>query len=67
MAQLVEYGFEELLVETHWSHCVMSLNRTLICCLVLVRPRKTGNRPKIKYQHKQMNKTDYFLDMLDLR
>ena len=28
--------------ETHWRHCVMSLSKTLILCLVLVQPMKTG-------------------------
>ena len=27
--------------EPHWSHCIVSLSKTLNLCLVLVQPRKT--------------------------
>ena len=39
---LIRLGIEGLLVQTHWSHCVVSLSKTLIRCLVLpVHPRKS--------------------------
>ena len=31
--------------ETHRSHCVVSLSKTFILCLVLVQPRKTRKSP----------------------
>ena len=33
--------YRKILTQGQWSHCVESL----ICCLVLIKPRKTGNCP----------------------